>query len=595
MSIEKYNISLKRDVLRINSAGKLSTKKFPKNITTSNKFIKETEERYLIRVSTPLENSITTAYNKFSEITNVLAEELYCENELIWPLENYLTQAQDIDLYTRIDISFADELLQELAKENKKFKYKDDEFYYRIKSNIANFKAIKTVCGNIREIPSDIKLAIYNIPLNADSPYGITMDTVRFLVAVIFLGLELELEKSNNSEKLKEKADKDVFTTLKHVDKEYNLKAEEIIEKYKDIYKQIQKEEYIPEKFNNKKAIMLATKNMKFFHSNRYTIAGYEGLVAESKVIIKDALSQGVDYSVLNAAKSVVQLGRGKHKEFVIEGNKTDRDNYIFPIVTDDKLIAKNVMKEAGVNVPKAILLTSDMTDVDIDEAMEEYYSKKIVVKPRNTNYGTGITVFAGKATKTQIKDAIHYAFEFDDNVLIEEYVKGMEYRFLVVDGKCLSIVNRRPASVVGDGESTILDLINAKNKEDWHALTGCPVKKDKPVHEYLKTQGLTLDSVIPKGKRVFLRTNSNCSTGGESVVYTNVMPAKFKHIAEKAANAFDAKICGVDIIIEDLKKDTYAIIEINDNPGYSINEWPYEGKGEKIGISILKLLGLTK
>ena len=70
-------------------------------------------------------------------------------------------------------------------------------------------------------------------------------------------------------------------------------------------------------------------------------------------------------------------------------------------------------------------------------------------------------------------------------------------------------------------------------------------------------------------------------------------MPTKFKKIAEKAAKAFDAKICGVDIIIDDLEKDDYSIIEINDNPGYSINEWPYEGRGEKIGISILRLLDL--
>ena len=72
----------------------------------------------------------------------------------------------------------------------------------------------------------------------------------------------------------------------------------------------------------------------------------------------------------------------------------------------------------------------------------------------------------------------------------------------------------------------------------------------------------------------------------------TDVMPDKFKKIAERAAKSFDAKICGVDIIIEDFEKDDYAIIEINDNPGYSINEWPYEGRGEKIGLAILKLLG---
>ena len=117
----------------------------------------------------------------------------------------------------------------------------------------------------------------------------------------------------------------------------------------------------------------------------------------------------------------------------------------------------------------------------------------------------------------------------------------------------------------------------------------------DEPVVEYLKLQNYTFDSIIPNGKRVFLRTNSNCSTGGESIDMTPIMPSKFKKIAEKAAKAFDAKICGVDIIINDLEKDDYSIIEINDNPGYSINEWPYEGKGEKIGIAILNLLDLVQ
>ena len=70
-------------------------------------------------------------------------------------------------------------------------------------------------------------------------------------------------------------------------------------------------------------------------------------------------------------------------------------------------------------------------------------------------------------------------------------------------------------------------------------------------------------------------------------------MPEYFKKIAEKAGNAFNAKICGVDIIIDDVEKEKYSIIEINDNPGYSINEWPYEGEGEKIGIAILDLLDI--
>ena len=133
------------------------------------------------------------------------------------------------------------------------------------------------------------------------------------------------------------------------------------------------------------------------------------------------------------------------------------------------------------------------------------------------------------------------------------------------------------------------------KSNEYWHRLVGSPLKMDLPLEEHLKSQGYNYDTVIPEGKRVFLRTNSNCSSGGEAVDVTDEMPVKFKKIAEKAAKAFDAKICGVDIIVEDFKKDHYSIVEINDNPGYSISEWPYEGKEQKIGLGIFKLLGLVQ
>jgi hypothetical protein len=82
----------------------------------------------------------------------------------------------------------------------------------------------------------------------------------------------------------------------------------------------------------------------------RYKINKYDKLVAESVAIIKDAISQGIDYKILNEEKSVVEFSIGNKKEFVIEGNKTDRDSYIFPIITDDKFIAKEIMANAFYN-----------------------------------------------------------------------------------------------------------------------------------------------------------------------------------------------------------------------------------------------------
>ena len=373
---------------------------------------------------------------------------------------------------------------------------------------------------------------------------------------------------------------------LKKVNKKYYLKADEVLEnikQYKDSTDKLDKDEI-------KKII---EKYKEEGHNSRYCLQNYKKLVSESVVIIKDAISRGIDYEILNEAKSIVKFKIGDKSEFVIEGNKTDRDSYIFPIITDDKYIAKQIMKENGLNVPKAILLKKSMDKNDIEFILQPFFDSKLVVKPRNTNYGIGITVFSQNASKEQILKAIEYAFKFDDNVLIEEYIKGMEYRFLVIDGKCLSICHRRVASVVGDGKSTIKQLIEEKNKEPWHYLTATPVKMDEPVVEFLKLQGYDFETVLPKDKRVFLRTNSNCSTGGESIDMTDKIPDYFKKVAEKAAKAFNAKICGVDIIIDDFNKKDYAIIEINDNPGYSINEWPYEGSGQKIGIAILELLVL--
>ena len=573
MKLEKYNISIKRDVLRLNKEGKLSRTSLPKTIGTNNKFIKETDEKYIIEVETPVSESLNDAYEKLEEIINVVTEELYNKEEIIWAHPDY--EKNDVKLAQKVSVklSFDDEFLDEFYKKNKTFKIKRDNLYEKAKEYIEkNKEAIEKSYGSFKVRNSSSSITFYGISIDEENRYGVTKDQVYFLIALLFSVLDTEKDE--------------LFKKLSKVDKKYNLKAEEAIKLYKKNHLKVSNYDF-------NKLLKKSTKYMYDGYMQRYSIQNHDALVAESKVIIKDAIAQGVDYKILNEAKSIVEFYNKGKKEIVIEGNRTNRDCYIFENITNDKYISKQIMKEAGLNVPEAILLDSSMNKQDIEYLVSPFYNTKIVVKPRNTNYGTGITVFSKKATRKQLLNAIDYAFQFDTNVLIEQYCKGMEYRFLVVNGKCLSVAHRRNASIVGDGKSTIMDLIKAKNKEEWHALTGCPIKIEKPVEDYLDRQGYSYQSVVPEGKRIFLRTNSNCSTGGESLDYTNIMPTKFKKIAEKAARAFDAKICGVDIIIDDLEKDIYSIIEINDNPGYSINEWPYEGKGEKIGTSILKLLNL--
>lgn len=575
MKQEKYNISIEREALRLNKNAKIANLKYPKVFgdKEKNNFISTRENESILVLKTPVEKNVLDAYSKLEEITNVVYVEAYNSKELIWPFSNF----EDIKLTNKVTLSINKEFYEEIKQINKNLPKNLSEAYKTLKLEFnSKLSLIQELFGNCKLKIEKDNIEISNLTLDYSTRNTISQDELYFLVILVFSCLEKSEAKTLS----------ELSKTLEKNAKQYSLKSVQSVKNVISILKQKNSE------ISENEKLEIAHKYMQEGYDTRYSITRYGKLVSACAAIVKDAIELGIDYTVLNENKSVIEFNYNGHKEYVIEGNKTDRDTYIFPIITDDKFIAKQVMKNAGLCVPEAILLDKNMDKEEIEELVSTFFNNPLVVKPRNTNYGTGITVFSKKTSKKQIMEAIEYAFKFDDNILIEEFAKGMEYRFLVVDGKCLSVAHRRTASVIGDGKSTIEELIDAKNKEPWHALTECPVKKDEPVIEFLKLQNYTYESIIPEGKRVFLRTNSNCSTGGETLDMTQVMPSKFKRIAEKAAKAFNGKICGVDIIVNDLEKDEYSIIEINDNPGYSINEWPYEGKGEKVGTAILKMLG---
>ncbi|MBM6838832.1 bifunctional glutamate--cysteine ligase GshA/glutathione synthetase GshB, partial [Clostridium saudiense] len=177
--------------------------------------------------------------------------------------------------------------------------------------------------------------------------------------------------------------------------------------------------------------------------------------------------------------------------------------------------------------------------------------------------------------------------------------IKGKEYRFLVVGDQVLGILHRVPANVVGDGISTISELVNLKNEDPLRGKGyKTPLENiilDKNAELFLKQRGIDFNYIPRVDEIVYLRENSNISTGGDSIDYTDDIPQRFKDIAVKATKAVEAKICGVDMMIEDYKdKDSsYAIIELNFNPAIHIHSYPYKGKERNIAVEILKLLDL--
>lgn len=322
-----------------------------------------------------------------------------------------------------------------------------------------------------------------------------------------------------------------------------------------------------------------------------------EMLELSTQVLIAEARARGVEVEILDAEDNFIALRRDGRTEYVKQATRTSADTYISALLMENKEVTKKVLRAAGLRVPaggKYHTLAAALADYPT------YRGRKIVVKPNSTNFGEGVAILEAEAELATYRAALEAAFALDANVLVEEFVAGREFRFLVIGGKTRAVLHRVPANVRGDGGQTIRALVAAKNQ---HPYRGEGYRKplerirlDAVELEFLAGQGLSPESVPAAGATVFLRKNSNISTGGDSIDFTEVMPHVYQRLAENATAAVGAAICGLDMIIPDVTADgpdaAYSILELNFNPALHIHDFPAEGKNRHVERHVLDLLG---
>lgn len=330
-----------------------------------------------------------------------------------------------------------------------------------------------------------------------------------------------------------------------------------------------------------------------------YQLSGYREMEMSTQLLMFDAIQKGVEVEVVDEEEQFLLLKHGEHEEYVQKANKTSKDNYVTQLIMANKTVTKFALKRKGFHVPQGIEVQS------IEEGLSKYdllKKQKLVVKPKSTNFGLGITILNANESKEQWQSALKSAFAEDSHVILEEYVEGTEYRFLVIDGKTIAVLLRIPAQVVGDGHSTIQQLIAEKNK---NSLRGTdhrkPLEKiviNQIVLDTIESQGYAIDSVPVAGEKVLLRNNSNISTGGDSVDFTQKMPDYYKEIAADIATSLGATITGVDLIIPDYTKCDegtnavdYTCLEANFNPAMHMHQYVAEGDGVRVTLHVLDLL----
>ena len=323
-----------------------------------------------------------------------------------------------------------------------------------------------------------------------------------------------------------------------------------------------------------------------------------ETLELSTQVLIAEARRRGVEVEILDADDNFIALRRDGRTEYVKQATRTSADTYISALLMENKEVTKKVLRAAGLRVPAGEKYRS------LAVALEDYPNhrgRKIVVKPNSTNFGEGVAILEAGAEMAAYRAALEAAFALDGSVLVEEFVAGREYRFLLIGGLTRAVLHRIPANVRGDGRATIRELVAVKNRHP-HRGEGYRkplerIRLEEVELGFLAGQGLTPESVPPAGTVVFLRKNSNISTGGDSLDLSDTMPAIYRRWAEQATAAVGAVICGLDMIIPDLAADgpdaAYHILELNFNPALHIHDFPAEGQNRHVERYVLDLLGL--
>ncbi|MFZ7109259.1 bifunctional glutamate--cysteine ligase GshA/glutathione synthetase GshB [Avibacterium avium] len=330
-----------------------------------------------------------------------------------------------------------------------------------------------------------------------------------------------------------------------------------------------------------------------------YALEAFDNMELSTQALLFDLIQKGIKTEILDEQDQFLCLQVGDHIEYVKNGNMTSKDSYISPLIMENKVVTKKVLHKAGFNVPQSMEFTS------AEQAVANYglfEGRAVVIKPKSTNYGLGITIFQqGVSNREDFAKAIEIAFREDKEVMVEDYLTGTEYRFFVLGDETLAVLLRVPANVVGDGKHSVVELVAAKND---HPLRGdgsrTPLKKialGDIEKLQLKEQGLTVDSVPDAGRIVQLRANSNISTGGDSIDMTDEMHPSYKALAVGITKAMGAAVCGVDLIIPDLHKpaepslQSWGVIEANFNPMMMMHIFPYSGKSRRLTLDVIKML----
>ena len=309
--------------------------------------------------------------------------------------------------------------------------------------------------------------------------------------------------------------------------------------------------------------------------------------------LVDAAVERNIPWLRLNDY-SLVQFGHGKYQKR-IEATVTSDTGTISTSLASDKEGTHSLLKDMGLPVPRQMMFSSE--DDAVHAANKIGYP--IVIKPLDANHGRGISI--NLTTDAQVREAFHFAREEGRSrfVLAESFVTGFDHRMLVINYELVAVAKRVPGHVIGDGKSSIAELIDIVNSDPrrgiGHEKVLTRIEIDKQATDLMKEAGYNEKTVLKKGQQFFLRSTANLSTGGTSIDLTDVVHPDNREMAIRAVRAVGLDIGGVDFLTDDIThsyKDVGgAIVEVNAGPGFRMHVAPSEGESRDVAGKVLDML----
>jgi D-alanine-D-alanine ligase-like ATP-grasp enzyme len=321
----------------------------------------------------------------------------------------------------------------------------------------------------------------------------------------------------------------------------------------------------------------------------------YSKVSFNAGLLVKEMTKREIKVKLIGDTE-VIKAQYKKHKELLYDIHSSPL-SYPLGWIVNDKFFTKQWLQKYKIPTAPGYFFTIN----DVNSALK--YAQKlgfpVILKPTVGSHGDNVWTNI-KSTRdlkeiiSTFKDkGIHNGY-----FLIERQFKGNEYRVFITKNDFIATVQRIPANVIGDGKNTLLSLIQKENYRRMNPRTTClcEIRLDDIAFDYMEKHNLTLDDVPKKGERVFLRGNSNVSTGGNCYDVTNTIHPSIKKLAKKILNIFtNLPYIGFDLICRDITqkliKDSYIVCELNSAPGLSLHMLPEKGKPRNVAGVLVNLL----